>query len=129
MSKTKFRIIVAAAISFALDFGGNWITYSLLIGRGANNKDDFIKISLIEALLVLPLVSIFVGSLIGWLEERNRWWLAGVSLLPLVGYLLYDSFEGQMLILCFIYLFLASSSALLISRLKSKRDEQSLKQV
>jgi len=122
MSRTPLRVIVAAAMSFALDFGGNWITYSLLIGRGLNNKDDFIKISLIEMLVVVPLVSIFIGGLIGWLEERNQGWWAIVSLLPLLGYGFYDSPGGPTLILCLIYLSFAFASALLGARLRRARE-------
>ena len=91
MSRTTFRIIGAAAMSFALASGGHWIAYTLFAGRGGNNKDDFITIYLIELFLILPLVSVFIGILIGWFEERNHWWLAAVSLAPLLGYALYDS--------------------------------------
>ncbi len=84
MRRTTFRIIGAAAMSFALGSGGHWIAYTFLVERGGNNKAGLVAISLMQDLLVLPLVSIFIGILIGWFEERNRWWLAGVSMVPLL---------------------------------------------
>jgi len=119
MTRTTLEIIGAAALSFALAMGGHWIAYTLVGERGGNNK-DFVAISLIQDLLVIPLVSVLIGILMGWFEERNKWWLAGVSMVPLLGYgLSYGSFDGVILILCLIYMSLASSSALLTASLKS----------
>jgi hypothetical protein len=120
MTRTTLRIVGAAALSFALTLGGHWIARTFVVPRGGSEEDNFVAVSLIELLLVLPLVSIFIGALIGWFEERDRWWLAAVSLAPLLAYGLFDSFAGPLLFLCLIYLILACASALLTASMKGR---------
>jgi len=115
MRRTILTLLFAVALSYALAFIGHWVTYSLVIGRAGNYQDDFIVISMIETLAVFPLMSILVGIFVGWFEQKKYWWLAGVCLMPFVGYLLYNSPDRLMLVLCFAYVSLALAAAFTVS--------------
>jgi hypothetical protein len=74
-----------------------------------------------EIYLILPATSLAVGIFTGLLEQQNRWWLAGVSLLPLMASMLYASFDGGVVILACIYLSLSLLSAWLVSLYRERR--------
>jgi uncharacterized membrane protein len=105
--KTIRLFLVATATSFALTYSGHWLAYLYVQNKGLNNKDEFINIYLIDSLLLMPVISVVVGIFIGSLEQKNRWWMAGISLLPLLTSILYRSFDGGLLFLSCIYLFLS----------------------
>ncbi len=94
--------------------------YSLLIGRYATYKDAYVVISIIETLLVFPLASISTGVFVALFEPKRGWWLAGISLLPLLGYWLYEIFAGEVVMLCLIHEALTMMSAFAISRSRRK---------
>jgi uncharacterized membrane protein len=113
--KTIRLFLVATATSFALIYGGHWLAYLYVHNKELNNKDEFINISLIDSLLLMPVISVVVGIFIGSLEQKNRWWVAGISLLPLLTSILYRSFDGGLLLLSCIYLFLSLLSSWFVS--------------
>jgi len=120
MSKTVLIVVAAVILSFTLAYFGNCVIYCFAIGRGGNNRDQFVITGLIQVFVLLPAISTLIGFLIGCFDERNRWWLAAVSLAPLLAYGLSDSFAGPLLFLCLIYLILACASALLIASMKDR---------
>jgi hypothetical protein len=67
-------------------------------------------------------MSAMVGAFVGYLEQFNRWWMAGVSLLPL---LLYGyaaaSFEPRVIKLVLVYLLIALGISLMVSKLRQKK--------
>ena len=129
MRRTLVIFVSAAALSFSLAFIGHRVTYGLMIGRFQNYKDAAVVISVIETLVVFPLMSILVGIFVGWLEQERRWWLAGVSLAPFLGYfLIISAFDGRIFMLCTFYALLSLTAAFTISRWKrmavSRRKQQ-----
>jgi hypothetical protein len=116
MRRLILVFVAAVIMSFLIAVGGHWITYSFLIGRYEIYKDAYVVISIIETLLVFPLASISTGVLVALLEPKRGWWLAGVSLLPLLGYWLYQMFAAEVLMLCLIHESLTMISAFLISQ-------------
>jgi hypothetical protein len=95
------------AASFILLYSGHWIAYTYVHSKGLNDKAEFINVFLIQIFLIMPVTSIAVGIFIGALEQKSRWWMAGVALLPLLVFMLYRSFAGGLLFLSCIYLFLS----------------------
>ena len=115
MKRTALVTLSGAALSFLLASGGHWLIYSLVSGSHESYKDDYVEISIIHTLVVLPLMAMAVGAFVATLLPPNQWWTAGVSLLPLLAYLLYESEgAGAMVFLCLIYLSIGILAALLV---------------
>lgn len=117
MRRTAFVTSSGVILSFLLAGGGHWLTYSLVSGTYEIYKDDYVLISIIQMLVVLPLTSAAVGAVVGILLLNNQWLYGGVCLTPLVSYLLYESRpEGAVFMLCVIYLSIGILAAMLVSR-------------
>lgn len=119
--KTLRLFLIATASSFVFIYGGHWLAYLYVHNKGLNNKDEWIDVILLEFLFILPAIAILDGIFIGSLEQKNRWWIAGVSLLPLMANMLFVSFYGQTFFLASIYLFLSLLSSWLVSTYREKR--------
>jgi hypothetical protein len=119
--RKPFLVFLTAAILYVLIVVvGHRVTYSLLIGRYEIYKDAYVVISIIETVLLVPLASIAIGVFVAILEPERGWWLAGVSLLPLFGYQLYQMFAPPVFTLWFINETLTMISAFLVSRWRRK---------
>ena len=122
MRRTALVTFLGAILSFVLAGGGHWLLYSLVSGTHETHKDDYIQISILQMLVILPSTSLLVGALVGSLLPYNQWRSAVVCLLPLIIYLSYQSrAEAVMVLLCLIYLGIGRLSALLVSRSRLKR--------
>ena len=123
---TKLLVSLSAAIlSFALLFGGAWLAAQIIVRShyfGTNNKDQLISYFLIQSLLLLPGVAVVVGIFVGMFVHKGAWWLAGISLLPLLIYGLgRGEVSGAEIFLNIIYLMLGLISAFGVSRLRTRR--------
>ena len=127
MSSLKTNLLIWACgtlLSFVLLFGGAWVAVQIIIHNhyfGTNNKDQLISFFLIQSIILLPGVAVVVGVLVGYLRHE-AWWLAGISLLPmLIYYLSKGEWSAGETVLNIIYLMLGLISAFGISRLRRRR--------
>ena len=122
MRRTVLVISSGAILSFLLASGGHWLIYSLVSGTHEAFKDDYIEISMIQILVVLPLASILCAGFVGILLLKRQGLYGGVCLLPLTVYLLYESRgAGAMVLLCLIYIGVGILTALLVSRQRNRK--------
>jgi len=119
--RSIFLVLISSVASFALLYGGHWLAYLYVHNKGLNNKDELINVILIDFLFIMPVISIVMGVFVGSLEEKSRFWIAGVSLLPLLVFMLYGFFDGGQLFLSCIYLFLSLISSWLVSLWRYRR--------
>jgi hypothetical protein len=122
--KTFLLFLVATAASFLLLYGGHWVLVVLTKGRNLDAAGEYMSVFLYEVFLVLPAVSIVVGAFFGSLEQKGRWWMAGIALLPLQAFLLYQSFDRALLFLFCVYLILSLFSSWLVSLSREWRKAQ-----
>lgn len=109
-------------ISFLIADGGHWLTYALVSGKYGTYKDDYLIISIIQTLGVLPLTSIIVGAFTGLLLPQRQWFYAAAALAPLVLYLLYESrADGTVLMLCLTYLGIGVATAAAVSWWRNRK--------
>ena len=121
-NRTALLLIAASAMSFGLVYGGHWLVYLYTVKKELDNPSSFITAFLFAFFLTLPLTAI--GIFIGYFEQRRRWWMSGIALVPLLTVLLYNSFHTSVLVFCFVYLFLSLLADLMVSR--SKKSVQTL---
>jgi hypothetical protein len=119
--KTSLLFLVATGTSFGLIYGGHYLAYLYVRSKSYNTVGELMTVGLIEIFLILPTTSIAVGVFIGLLELKSRFWMAGVSLLPLLVFMLYGSLVGRQLFLACIYLFLSLITARLASWLAHRK--------
>jgi hypothetical protein len=97
-------------------FGGNWLITAL-----SRPGDRYMTIPLLDAFILFPLMSLGVGLLVGGLQER--WWLAGICLLPLIGYWLGQAaWDGFVIKSALIYVAICTGSAFVAMRLRRRRE-------
>jgi peptidoglycan biosynthesis protein MviN/MurJ (putative lipid II flippase) len=101
--RTLLVLSTCSILSYEMAFTGYRFVYSHFAGRRADDEVDFIVITAIGVCLVLPAVSVLVGIMASLLEQDNRWWLSGLSMAPLLLYLIYRAPMGPVIILCLIY--------------------------
>jgi hypothetical protein len=101
--RTLLVLSACSILGYEMAFTGYKLVYSHFAGRSADDEVDFIVITAIGVCLVLPAVSVSVGSLAALLEQEDRWWLSGLSMAPLLLYLIYRAPLGPVVILCLVY--------------------------
>jgi hypothetical protein len=116
--------LVATAVSYLLLYGGHWLAYAWTKGKNLDVAGEYMTVFLYEIFLVLPVISIAVGAFIGAFEQKSRWWLSGIALLPLQIFLLYQLFNGRLILPFCIYLFLSLLSSWLVSKYREWRKGQ-----
>jgi hypothetical protein len=125
MRKNILALIIAVVFSFVLVLVGQRISYSLCFGEdqsGAAYKSDLITFFLIQSFVVFPVSAMITGAFVGWFTQKSAWWLAGISLLPLLIYsLMVNSWERAEVFLSIIYLALSLASAFGVSWWKDRR--------
>ena len=89
--------------------------------QGAGYKSALITFWLVQSLVVLPVCGIIVGAFVGWFAQRSAWWLAGLSLLPLLIFNLAFNWEGAELFLSIVDLVLSMSTSFGVSWLKGRK--------
>ena len=105
-------------LSFALTFGGSWLTWLLLVGNFSQNKEGLDRWMVLQSFVLIPGMAVVVGAFVSWLVPRASWWLGWISLLPLVvyGFIRGESrAEGLLSLAC---LSLGALAAFLVSRFK-----------
>jgi hypothetical protein len=125
VTKDIGALVIGVLVSFVIALAGSALLWLFLIGRTrtSSNKDALVNLMILQALVVNPLMSILVGVFVAWFAQRAAWWLAGLSLLPLLiyGVLRAESRPAEIL-LSIVYLLLGLASAFGASRLKSKSE-------
>jgi hypothetical protein len=112
MRRTLIAIVLVTTVSLLFAFVGTWMV-KLLFWR---NGDDWITVSVIDAFLLFPLMSLTVGVLAAWMY---RWWLAGLCLVPLLGYWLWGANGDRFAVwMCVIYLAISLASGFATMRIR-----------
>jgi hypothetical protein len=70
-----------------------------------------LQATLYKLSVVFPIVSIIVGIIVGSFEQKSRWWMAGISMLPILGVMFYgDDLIGLFFQACFFIALSLSAS-------------------
>jgi len=91
--RTTLLLLVASAMSIVLLYAGAWLSYIYSVKIGRNNPPYFITAYFFNFFLLLSLIAIGVGVFIGYFEQKQRWWLSGIALVPLFLLFLFDSVD------------------------------------
>jgi hypothetical protein len=125
--RTVLLFIVSAGFSGALVLAGHQLTKHLFDVPGADDKAVYLSSLMFETLLLFPSIAIVIGAFVGLLEHRQRLWLAGMSLTPLLGYLVLESQSIIFAAFSLVYVALSMASAFSILHFKDKLNR--LKQI
>jgi hypothetical protein len=83
---------------------------------GHDSESQFINYSLGAALLAFPAIAMVVGAVVGAIAARDRWWLSGLSLAPLVIAIVIEGVVAG-IVLGGLYVGLCLVAAYLVSRI------------
>lgn len=86
--RNLLALVAGVVLSLTLTLSGSFLAWRVLVGadNSSSNKEALINFMLVQVLGVNTFMAVVVGLVVGWLAEKSAWWLAGVSLLPLLIY-------------------------------------------
>ena len=121
MLRNLLIVVAGSVLSFVLAFAGSQAAWVFIVGGGAStNKEAIVRFMLVQTFAVNPGTAIIVGVFIASLVQRSRWWLGGITLLPLAVDGLIQGAVGIESSFCLANIALATLAAFVVSRSKRK---------